>query len=111
MPHTLRTLRQVDEDEAELSMLTGFDDDLTRRITQTRNRIRGLFTQIHPALERTLGPRLDHPAILELLQTWPVPAALRKAGKARIAAKLKNMESAAGKPGSKTSSTLWPPKP
>ena len=89
MPHTLRTLRQVDEDEAELSMLTGFDDDLTRQITQTRNRIRGLFTQIHPGLERTLGPRLDHPAILELLQTWPVPAALRKAGKARIAAKLK----------------------
>ena len=35
MPHTLRTLRQVDEDEAELSMLTGFDDDLTRQITQT----------------------------------------------------------------------------
>lgn len=89
MPHTLRTLRTLDEDEAELGMLTGFDDDLARQITQTRNRIRGLFTQIHPGIERVIGPRLDHPAILAMLQTWPVPAALDKAGRARIGAKLK----------------------
>lgn len=60
-----------------------------RQITQTRNRIRGLFTHIHPGLERVIGPRLDHPAILAMLQTWPVPAALRKAGRVRISAKLK----------------------
>ncbi|QTG75984.1 IS110 family transposase [Trueperella pecoris] len=89
MPHTLRTLRTIDEDEAELGMLTGFDDDLARQITQTRNRIRGLLTQIHPGLERVIGPRLDHPAILAMLQTWPVPAALKKAGHSRIGAKLK----------------------
>lgn len=89
MPHTLRTLRAVDEDEAELGMLTGFDDDLARQITQTRNRIRGLFTQIHPGLERVIGPRLEHPAILAMLQTWSVPSALKKAGKTRISAKLK----------------------
>ncbi len=89
MPHTLRTLRTLDEEEAELGMLTGFDDDLARQITQTRNRVRGLFTQIHPRLERVIGPRLDHPAILAVLQTWPVPAALKKAGRARIGAKLK----------------------
>ncbi|WP_461021023.1 IS110 family RNA-guided transposase [Trueperella pyogenes] len=88
MPHTLRTLRSVDEDDAELGMLTGFDDDLARQITQTRNRIRGLFTQIHPGLERVIGPRLDHPAILAMLQTWPIPTALAKAGRARISAKL-----------------------
>lgn len=89
MPHTLRTLRAIDENEAELGMLTGFDDDLARQITQTRNRIRGLLTQIHPDLERVIGPRLDHHAILAVLQTWPVPAALAKAGRARINAKLK----------------------
>lgn len=77
IPHTLRTLRALDEDEAELGMLTGFDDDLARQITQTRNRVRGLLTQIHPRLERVIGPRLDHPATLAMLQVWPVPGALK----------------------------------
>ncbi len=89
MPHTLRTLRALDEDEAELGMLTGFDNDLACQITQTRNRVRGLYTQIHPGLEKVIGPRLDHAGILAVLQTWPVPAQLKKAGRARIGAKLK----------------------
>ena len=89
MPHTLRALRNLDECEAELRMLTGFDEDLARQITQTRNRIRGLYTQIHPALEQFIGKHLDHPAVLALLQAWPTPEALKKAGRTRIAAKLK----------------------
>ncbi|MGP5123169.1 IS110 family transposase [Glutamicibacter ardleyensis] len=89
MPHTLRSLQLTDEEEAALGMLTGFDLDLARQITQTSNRIRGLFTQIHPPLERLLGPRLDYDAILEVLAAWPTPALLKHAGKARIDAKLK----------------------
>lgn len=81
MPHTLRTLRPLDEDEAGLGMPTGFDEDLAKQITQNRNRIRGLYTQIHPGLERVLGPRLEHPAILALIQAWPTPRMLKKAGK------------------------------
>ncbi len=50
-------------------MLTGFDDDLARPITQNRNRIRGLFIHIHPGMERAIGPRLDHSAILAMLHT------------------------------------------
>ena len=42
-------------------MLCGFDDDLAAQLTQVRNRPRGLLTQIHPSLERVLGPRLAHP--------------------------------------------------
>jgi transposase len=80
MPHTLRSIQIDDEEVAELSMLCGFDDDLAGQITQTSNRIRGLLTQIHPALERVLGPRLDHPAILDLLQHYPSPAAMAAAG-------------------------------
>ena len=49
----------ADEQLAELTMLCDFDDDLADQVTQTSNRIRGLLTQIHPALERVLGPRLD----------------------------------------------------
>lgn len=89
MPHTLGSLQLSDEDEATLGMLSGFDLDLARQITQTSNRIRGLFTQIHPPLERLLGAKLDYDAILELLTAWPTPPALRHAGKARIDAKLK----------------------
>ncbi len=49
------TLKIDDETMAELTVLSGFDDDLAGQITATSNRIRGLLTQIHPALERVLG--------------------------------------------------------
>ncbi len=51
----------------------GGPDADSRQATQTSNRIRGLLTQIHPALERVLGPRLDHPAVLDLLERYPSP--------------------------------------
>ena len=57
MPHALKAITNSDEDADALSMLTGFDPDLARQINQTEGRIRGQsFTQIHPALERVLGP-------------------------------------------------------
>ena len=89
MPHTLRAISTSDEDAAALSMLTGFDLDLARQVNQTANRIRGLYTQIHPALERVLGPWLEHDATLEVITAWPTPAELKRAGKARIDARLK----------------------
>ena len=73
MPHTLRSLKIDDETIAELTVMSGFDDDLAQQITATSNRIRGLLTQIHPALERVLGPRLDHPAVLDLLEDLAHP--------------------------------------
>lgn len=72
-----------------LAMLCGFDDDLVKQITATLNRLRGLLTQIHPALERAIGPRLEHPATPALLKRYPDPAAIRKAGKSRVAALLR----------------------
>ena len=89
MPHTLRSIALDDEKVAELSMLCGFDDDLRAQITATSNRARGLLTQIHPALERIVGPRLDHPAVLDLIQTWPTPGALAVAGTRRISTRLR----------------------
>ncbi|MGW9550214.1 IS110 family transposase [Citricoccus zhacaiensis] len=91
MPHTLRSIEVADEQVAELSMLCGFDDDLAKQVTATSNRLRGLLTQIHPGLERVLGPRLDHPAVLELIRTWPTPATLRAAGRKRVATRLKKL--------------------
>ena len=89
MPHTLRAVSTSDEDAAALSMLTGLDLDLARQVNQTANRIRGLYTQIHPALEAVVGPWLEHDAVLEVIAAWPTPAELKRAGKARIDARLK----------------------
>ncbi|PQZ87759.1 IS110 family transposase [Arthrobacter sp. MYb227] len=84
MPHTLRNVEIADEQVAELSMLCGFRDDLTKEGTATSNRIRGLLTHIHPALERVIGQHLDHPAMLELLAKYSTPTTLRRAGKSRV---------------------------
>lgn len=72
MPHTLRAIDGEDETIAELEVIVGFDDDLAGEVTRVANRLHGLLTQIHPSLERVLGPRLQHPAALDE-QTVTVP--------------------------------------
>lgn len=97
LPHTLRSLKLADSDIAELTMLCGFDDDLAGQITQTSNRMRGLLTQIHPALERVLGPRLDHPAVLDLLERYPSPAQLASISEKQLANRLVKLAPRMGK--------------
>ncbi|MCD7445740.1 IS110 family transposase [Streptomyces lincolnensis] len=80
MPHLLHSIDPAEGVRAELTMVLGYDDDLAQDATRTSNRLRGLLTSIHPALERVLGPRLRHPAVLALLQTFGSPAALARAG-------------------------------
>lgn len=89
--HALRSIQLADESIAELSMLCGFDDDILQQMTATSNRIRGLLTQMHPALERVLGPHLDHPAMLDLLQRYPSPAAMKQAGTNRMSTRLSKL--------------------
>ena len=84
MPHTLRAIDGQDETIAELEMIVGFDDDLAGEATQVANRLHGLLTQIHPSAERVLGPRLQHPAVLTLLERFGSPAQIRKAGRRRL---------------------------
>lgn len=55
-----------------------------RRGHQVANRLHGLLTQIHPSLERVLGPRLQHPAVLALLERFGSPAQIRNAGRRRL---------------------------
>ncbi|GID62110.1 transposase [Actinoplanes couchii] len=84
LPHTLRRVDVGDDTLAELEVLVGFDDDLAGEATRTANRIRGLLTQIHPALERVLGPKVQHKAVLELLSRCGGPAGLRRAGRSKL---------------------------
>ncbi|MGH3505008.1 MAG: IS110 family transposase [Nocardioidaceae bacterium] len=84
LPHTLRRVDAEDEALAELEVLVGFDDDLAGEATRVINRIRGLLTQVHPALERVLGPKLDHPAVLDMLARHGGPQGLATAGRRRL---------------------------
>ncbi|MFD0440956.1 IS110 family RNA-guided transposase [Streptomyces chartreusis] len=84
MPHTLRSIELDDETIAELHMIVGFDDDLAGEVTRVANRLRSLLTEIHPHLERILGPRVQHPAVLTLLEQFGSPKAIRKAGRRRL---------------------------
>ena len=86
LPHTLRRVDTGDETLAELEVLVGFDDDLAGEATRLANRIRGLLVTIHPALEKAVGPRLHHPAALELLARHGGPDGLRAAGRDQLLA-------------------------
>lgn len=57
-------------------LIVGFDDDLAGEATRISNRLHGLLTQIHPSLERVLGPRIQHPAVLLMLDLFVTPATL-----------------------------------
>lgn len=83
-PHTLRAIDGEDETIAELEMSAGFDGDLAGEATRGANRLHGLLTQIHPSLERVLGLRLQHPAVLALLERFGSPTQIRKAGRRRL---------------------------
>lgn len=83
--HTLRALEVTDEDLASLTMLVGFDADLLQQQTATKNRLRGLLTHIHPALDGVLGPELNRHGVLAVLEQWPTPPDLVMAGERRIA--------------------------
>ncbi|MET9490054.1 IS110 family transposase [Nocardia sp. NPDC006630] len=86
MPHALRRVDTGDEALTELGVLVGFDDDLAGEATRTINRIRGLLTSIHPALERVLGPRTAHPAVLEILSRCGGPMGIAAAGRRKLTA-------------------------
>jgi len=84
MPHALCRVGFDDEVLADLEVIVGFDDDLAGEVTRLSNRIRGLLTQVHPALERVIGPKVQHPAVLGLLTKFGGPTGLREAGRRRL---------------------------
>lgn len=89
MPAALRQIAASDEQVAELAVLAGFDDDLRGQITATRNRLRGLLTQIHPGLERAVGAHLHQSGVLDVLTRWPTPQRLADAGRGHVRNRLK----------------------
>ncbi len=89
MPHALRRVGGDDDLIADLAVIVGFDDDLAGEVNRVSNRIRGLLTQIHPALERAIGTNITHPAVLALLAKYGGPTGFATAGKRRLTATAK----------------------
>jgi transposase len=78
---------QIDDDLlAKLRILNGRDVDLADDANRAINRCRDALTSISPVLERTIGSRLGHAGIRDVLAKYPTPTLLRKAGPARIRA-------------------------
>jgi transposase len=77
-------LTASDELLEELRILGGHDDDLAHDRTRAANRLRDMLLQAAPAVERVLGPRLEHAAVRGLLERYPTPTAMRAAGKRRL---------------------------
>jgi transposase len=67
-------------------VLVGFDDDLAGKATRLSNRIRGLLTGIHPELERAIGPKVSHPAVLEILSRCGGPTGIAQVGRRKLTA-------------------------
>lgn len=86
LPQTLRRVDVGEEVLADLDVLVGYDDDQAQEATRVSNRIRGLLTQVHPALERVLGPKVATGVVLELLARYGGPSGLRAAGRRRLLA-------------------------
>jgi transposase len=80
----LHWLEPSDETLERLRVLGGYDDDLAHDVNRTANRLRDMLLAVSPALERVLGPRLDHPVARALLARYPTPTALRAAGRRRL---------------------------
>lgn len=84
MPHALRRVDTGDEALADLEVIVGYDDDLAGEVTRISNRIRGLLTQVNPGLERVLGPKIQRPAVLELLIRVGGPTGLAAATRRQL---------------------------
>ena len=91
MPHTLRAVDRDDETLAALKMLAGFDDDIAKDATRTKNRLRSVLTQIHPALERVFaGEILSRTLVLDSLIHYEGPTKLTAAGRGRVLKWMRN---------------------
>jgi transposase len=87
MRRDLRELHVLDEDIAQLQLLSSYRADLAADRTRSINRLRGLLTGIFPALERMLDFTNRGPLIL--ISGFQTPTAIRQLGAGRLAGWLK----------------------
>ena len=74
----------TDEVIIELQILNGRDTDLGADATRMRNRCRDALVAVSPALERVVGPKLQHAGVRDLLSKYATTVELKTAGKTKI---------------------------
>lgn len=89
MRRDLQTMHRGDDIAVDLRILTSRRLDLAADRTRAINRMRAQMLQYFPALERAFDYKTSK-ASLVLLTGYQTPAALRRTGKSRLAAWLKN---------------------
>jgi transposase len=87
MRRDLRELHVLDEDIAQLQLLSSYRADLAADRTRSINRLRGLLAGIFPALERMLDFTNRGPLIL--ISGFQTPTAIRQLGAGRLTGWLK----------------------
>ncbi|MGW6413524.1 IS110 family transposase, partial [Streptomyces vinaceus] len=89
MRRDLQTLQEPNEIAVDLKILTARRLDLSADRTRAINRLRAQMLEYFPALERAFDYSTSKAALV-LLTGYQAPAALRRIGRARLAAWLKN---------------------
>jgi len=74
----------TDELLVRLRVLNGRDTDLAADANRIANPCRDVILAVSPALERTIGARLNIAGVRDVLMKWATPTALRGAGRTRI---------------------------
>jgi transposase len=89
MRRDLQPLQETSEIAVDLKILTARRMDLSADRTRAINRLRAQMLEYFPALERAFDYSTSKTALV-LLTKYQTPAALRRVGRARLAAWLKN---------------------
>jgi transposase len=89
MRRDLQPLRETSDIAVDLKILTARRIDLSADRTRAINRLRTQILEYFPALERAFDYSRSKTALI-LLTKYQTPAALRRVGRARLAAWLKN---------------------
>jgi transposase len=82
MRRDLRRLQVLDEDIAELRLMTAYRADLAADRTRCINRLRSLLLGVFPALERVLDFTCHGPLVL--ISGFQTPTAIRRLGATRL---------------------------
>ncbi|GAA3868330.1 hypothetical protein GCM10022227_27400 [Streptomyces sedi] len=90
MRRDLQPLLETSEIAVDLKILTARRMDLSTDRTRAINRLRAQMLEYFPALERAFDYSTSKTALILLLTGYQTPAALRRIGRARLTAWLKN---------------------
>lgn len=111
MLHTIRSVDLQDETIAELGMIVGFDNDLAGEATARATGFGAYSRRSTHRQNGFWGPRVQHPAVLKLLNQFGYPAQIRGAGRGRLVTSIRPKAPRMAKRQTETSLPRWTNRP